>query len=355
MKPFYAVKCNPEPLLLNWLHDVNAGFDCASAREIALAPHGSEILYANPCKKIQDVAAALSSSKVPTTVVDSVEEVEKLASLKWPGDALIRLQVDDKGSTMPFSSKFGAPPSEVGRIADAARVHRLPLIGMSFHVGSGCYSPDQYTKAIYSSYGFFPFLKRQGHAPTTIDIGGGFTGGTSFYNTAKVIRACQNGLPLNLRMVAEPGRFFAETTHDLFTQVIGKKKSPTGNGWAYTIDESLYGQFSCIPFDHAKPKWLRVKKPGSPQRPLTVTTLLGRTCDSVDRIATAQKAEELEVGDWLYWPNMGAYTTVTATEFNGFPRPPVKEVALPNTYELVKEVWPELVSYVRPVQFEELK
>jgi hypothetical protein len=33
--------------------------------------------------------------------------------------------------------------------------------------------------------------------------------------------------------------------------------------------------------------------------------------------------EELDVGDWLWFPNMGAYTTVTASEFNGFPKPPV--------------------------------
>jgi hypothetical protein len=33
--------------------------------------------------------------------------------------------------------------------------------------------------------------------------------------------------------------------------------------------------------------------------------------------------EELEVGDWLWFPHMGAYTTVTASEFNGFPKPPV--------------------------------
>jgi len=31
--------------------------------------------------------------------------------------------------------------------------------------------------------------------------------------------------------------------------------------------------------------------------------------------------EELEVGDWLYFPLMGAYTSATASEFNGFPKP----------------------------------
>jgi len=33
--------------------------------------------------------------------------------------------------------------------------------------------------------------------------------------------------------------------------------------------------------------------------------------------------EELEVGDWLWFSNMGAYTRATASEFNGFPKPDV--------------------------------
>jgi hypothetical protein len=48
--------------------------------------------------------------------------------------------------------------------------------------------------------------------------------------------------------------------------------------------------------------------------------LFGRTCDSLDVIATGYM-EELEVGDWLYFPLMGAYTSATASEFNGFPKP----------------------------------
>jgi hypothetical protein len=40
-------------------------------------------------------------------------------------------------------------------------------------------------------------------------------------------------------------------------------------------------------------------------------------------IAKAEAMEELEVGDWLWFPRMGAYTRATASEFNGFPMPDV--------------------------------
>ena len=87
------------------------------------------------------------------------------------------------------------------------------------------------------------------------------------------------------------------------------------------IDESLYGQFSCIPFDHQKPAWFRV--PMSDEivpRDKSDAILFGRTCDSLDVIARGEM-ESLEVGDWLYFPLMGAYTSATASEFNGFPKP----------------------------------
>lgn len=104
--------------------------------------------------------------------------------------------------------------------------------------------------------------------------------------------------------------------------MIGKK--PWKDGWRYTIDDSLYGQFSCIPFDQAKPLWMRVSMNDDEcVRNKSKGILMGRTCDSVDVIARCEHMEELEVGDWLWFPNMGSYTNVTATEFNGFPKPSV--------------------------------
>ena len=102
--------------------------------------------------------------------------------------------------------------------------------------------------------------------------------------------------------------------------MIGKK--PWSNGWRYTIDDSLYGQFSCIPFDQATPLWMRISEDGNIRKKVK-GLIMGRTCDSVDIIARSEEMEELEVGDWLWFPTMGSYTNVTATEFNGFPKPSI--------------------------------
>jgi ornithine decarboxylase len=50
------------------------------------------------------------------------------------------------------------------------------------------------------------------------------------------------------------------------------------------------------------------------------TIVFGRTCDSGDCIGTDIPMYETNVGDIIQVKNMGAYTTVTASEFNGFPK-----------------------------------
>ena len=53
--------------------------------------------------------------------------------------------------------------------------------------------------------------------------------------------------------------------------------------------------------------------------PLFPTTLWGPTCDSIDKITDVAVLPELDVGDWLVFENMGAYTIAGSCQFNGFP------------------------------------
>jgi ornithine decarboxylase len=181
VSPYYAVKCNPEPLLLNTLYDAGIHFDCASERELLeikrLARGNAavkRIIYANPCKSFRDLSAAKDMGS-PTTVVDSVEELEKLEG--YEGGALVRIAVDDSASAMPFSTKFGCLLEDVSRIADAAKALNIPLRGVSFHVGSGSAGDGSaYYKAIEAAYrhGLLK-IRSAGHTSAdTIDIGGGF-------------------------------------------------------------------------------------------------------------------------------------------------------------------------------------
>ena len=76
-------------------------------------------------------------------------------------------------------------------------------------------------------------------------------------------------------------------------------------------------------FDYAEPQWIRIQTSTEKPRKYSSGVIFGRTCDSVDIVAKAEYMEELEVGDWLWFPGMGAYTRATASEFNGFPLPKI--------------------------------
>jgi len=319
-------------------------FDCASLQELSLIkkllpkPIHDKIIYANPCKSLVDLEYAQSIGS-PLTVVDSFEELDKLASIRYEGGALIRISVDDRLSKMPFSGKFGLSPSLVKGLGAYAKNKHIDIKGISFHVGSGGNDGIVYYKSMEIAKQLCGELGKA----KIIDIGGGFLSNeTDFIAKTKHIKASYDP---SFTYIAEPGRFFSSVCQDFFVKVIGKK--PWADGWRYTIDDSLYGQFSCIPFDHAKPVWMRV---GAEKRAKGRGILMGRTCDSVDVIARSESMEELEVGDWLWFPHMGSYTNATANEFNGFPKPATitSSIVLPDIHTFVDRI-PRDIQTVEPV------
>lgn len=360
VKPYYAVKCNPDPKLIGLLRQSAFGFDCASTRELSMMRKDDSIVYANPCKSDHDLEYAKSFGS-PITVVDSCEEIDKMVSINYNGGTLIRIKVDDSGSTMPFGAKFGATYEQVKKIGEFAKKKGIQIRGISFHVGSESKDTKAHEKAIHMAVNHCIELLLQDHKANIIDIGGGFVPDhKDFTLRTRDIRFAihhMNTLP-GIRFIAEPGRFFATQSQDLFVQVIGKKPALGNAGWRYTLDESIYGQFTNILFDHQKPRWVRIPMFDSEKkRSWGKGVLFGRTCDSLDVIARSESMEELEVGDWLWFPNMGAYTTATASEFNGFPKPPVfldecdelPEVKHMNLSASVSEV-----KYIEPVSAKEL-
>ena len=86
----------------------------------------------------------------------------------------------------------------------------------------------------------------------------------------------------------------------------------------------MYGSFNCLTFDHAtvtaKPctidgSWAY----GQPTNALlTKCSIWGPTCDSIDCIGKEILLPTMSVGDFIYFENMGAYTSCAASSFNGF-------------------------------------
>ncbi len=60
---------------------------------------------------------------------------------------MLRMTTDDEKSVCSFSNKFGCPVTEAPKLLDLARELGLTVIGVSFHVGSGCGDKNAYKTA----------------------------------------------------------------------------------------------------------------------------------------------------------------------------------------------------------------
>jgi len=305
-------------------------FDCASSGEIKqilnLDINHNRIIYANPYKSDADIKYALDKN-IPITVVDSIEELDKLQNItNNKMEILIRVKVNDTDSLMPFSSKFGASFEETIDILKRAKNKNINISGFSFHVGSGCYNSNQYYEAIKMIKDIINVTKDLNHNYKIIDIGGGFTGvddelfKEQAFKINEALKFFQNNINhLNhIKFISEPGRYFMTKTQILFTPIIAKRK--TNGKIFYIIDESIYSSFSNITYDMYKPNLELVNlKPSKSTIDYKEydSVIFGRTCDSADKILET-KLPELEIGDYFEFKNMGAYTTVSSTNFNGF-------------------------------------
>lgn len=301
IRPYYAVKCNPHPLIIDRLSRLGAGFDCASLAEIelvlSLGIPETDILYANPCKRPGDIPVARQLG-VRVTTFDSVCELEKIATLAPDMDVILRIRADDPTAKCPLGNKYGAESEDWPELFRRVRELGFDLVGISFHVGSGAKSAKAYVEGAKKARAAANMARTYGLNPTLIDIGGGFTFG-------KISPELINHLN-GFKVIAEPGRYFAEHVATLYTPVIGTKSG------SVTIDESLYGAFNCRIFDHADPL-PNLESKGLPK------TLFGCTCDGFDVIYESIELPDLQVGDVIEWPRMGAYTMAATTAFNGIP------------------------------------
>ena len=328
IRPYYAVKCNNMPAVLEELHRGGCGFDCASLAELQsvrkIGATTESVIYANPCKSRREL---LGAEYEGMTTFDSPSELAKIHEISPRAKPILRIFVDDKGkSRIPLNKKFGF---HIRNIHELEYVEpAIPIYGLAFHVGSDCTSTVAYQSAFDTVREFLQRFARYPNAfkPEVLDIGGGFSGSSdnnAFFRNelAPLIRREVESLTDFKTVIAEPGRFFAQESCSLRVPVIGRKILPDGTR-SVTIDESVYGIFSGVLFDGFKPEFQCVTR--KPYTHTTKYTIFGRTCDSADIIAeNVWLPNEIDDSDILEVRNIGAYSWVSMSKFNGFEKPSV--------------------------------
>lgn len=252
---------------------------------------------------------------------------------------------------------------------------------------------------------------KMGFKMNILDIGGGYPGTSnpvvSFDEISNVIsHTLDNLFPVNyvenLEIIAEPGRYYAASVFTLATQIIAKKTCTYNNeeiqmnstviendgllkfkpnlieeqqsteqimknvdekhGVMYYLNDGVYGSFNCTVFDYTQvnpqPYYLNNDENAVKMSKLNYlkTTLWGPTCDSLDMIRKDIYLPEMEIGDWIIFREMGAYTIASASNgFNGFKIPQIKYYLDNYTIKTLKNLvcWPRIYSVLMKIEKKE--
>jgi diaminopimelate decarboxylase len=179
LRIFFARKANKALSLVDEAHRNGLGIDVASERELrqvldrGVAPADIVVTAAVKPRALLELCVATGA----TVVIDNDDELALLASLAVsapvPVPVALRLAPVLRGGRPP--TRFGLAPSELLALVDrhwpAASPPRLAITGVHFHLDG--YAARERVTALDESIGVVEALRRQGHEPAFIDIGGG--------------------------------------------------------------------------------------------------------------------------------------------------------------------------------------
>ncbi|CAG2180458.1 unnamed protein product, partial [Oppiella nova] len=307
VQPYYAVKCNPSPVVLQLLAGLGVGFDCASKGEIerilSIGVPANRIIYANTCKSCSYIQYA-EEVGVNQMTFDNEHELYKVRQLHPGAEMLLRIRVDDHYSRSPLGTKFGASLKEVRHLLVLAKQLDVNVVGCCFHVGSGCQKGESYTKAIADAKWVFKVSGNIGFDMRLLDIGGGFVGATSqakFQHMAQAVNSAldlhfpdidSNGYKSSITIISEFGRYYVDSAMTLATTITSKRCFQSEDysqppEMMYYLNDGIYGSFVLAKLGHVEVEPIPLDMgTGMPinERPLYSTTLWGPTCDSLDYI-----------------------------------------------------------------------
>eukprot|EP01059_Diplonema_ambulator_P008963 TRINITY_DN18739_c0_g1_i3.p1 TRINITY_DN18739_c0_g1~~TRINITY_DN18739_c0_g1_i3.p1 ORF type:complete len:395 (+),score=-87.82 TRINITY_DN18739_c0_g1_i3:417-1601(+) len=320
----YAVKTNPDKTIVS--HLVEAGisaFDVASIQEIAYISEnfpGNQLYFMHPVKPRYAIRSAYFDWGVRHFSLDSEAELEKILFETGYAKDLslhLRLAVSNDYAKHGLKKKFGVFYQKAPTLLKNMR-KCAESVGVSFHVGSQCMSPQSYADALR----IVRDLVKDASIPLDyLNVGGGFPSIypdstppplSDYFET--IVDSYYNFFDTRaVRLLAEPGRALVAESMSLIVRVDLRK------GQYLYINEGTYGSL----FDAGVPKMVYpvklYKMRGAQAQDLIPFSFYGPTCDAIDYMpGPFYLPENVAEGDYIEIGQMGAYAKTMQTQFNGF-------------------------------------
>ncbi len=323
----YAVKANAHPSVLSNLvaAGVNA-FDVASPAEMAAVRDASDtaaLHYNNPVRSALEIEAGIDHGVVSWSV-DCISELEKLDAVPRSCEIAVRFALSVAGAAYDFGSKFGANPDEaVALLQKVAADGWTPAL--CFHPGTQCEDAAAWVEYIHAAK---EIVDRAGVPVARLNVGGGFAahrGGAApdlehvfaaiSKAKAEVFGTDASGTE-GPELICEPGRAMVS---EAFTLAAGIKGLRPDQGTVF-LNDGIYGGLVDIR-DMGLPGRVHVVAADGSHRlgDARPRIVFGPTCDSLDRLPDGLPlAADADIGDFVLFPGLGAYSLAMTTAFNGY-------------------------------------
>jgi ornithine decarboxylase len=333
----YAMKANPRSRILKILAEEGLdGFDCASIDEVRKALRfklASGIYFNHPIKKSRDIREAMQYG-VSYYTVQSSQGIDRVVDESANLDASSRLEMALRVATfndqaeIDLSSKYGCLPQEAGDLLDQIRASGAsPALAM--HTGS----QNKNVQTFCDGFEVLSQLAQKKGKMSSINLGGGLPINYFRYDhfdlkdyLTSISDAVRGNVHDTLvpngegRVIMEPGRSMVADSVDLAIPIL--EIDQRGGEKRVFIDDGIFTSFS----DHVIHGWkynyqIYRGDQSSLSKSKSPFHMYGRTCDSGDSLGRIQLPDNLQVGDFLWVKNAGAYMDSQASRFNGFEPP----------------------------------
>jgi ornithine decarboxylase len=318
----YAVKANHRGEVLDNL--VAAGitaFDVASPGEmdaVRRACPDAVLHYNNPVRSAAEVAAGIAHG-VASWSVDDAGELDKLSAVPQSAEIAVRFALPVAGAAYDFGDKFGAKPEQaVGLLRQVAERGFAP--SLCFHPGTQCEDVRAWQSYIAEAA---RIAERAGLRIARLNVGGGFAAnrmGTP-PDLGAVFEAINRSVRTSFGMdapalICEPGRAMVSDGFTLAARVKGMR----GDGATVFLNDGIYGGLTDLRDMGLTGRVRVINAQGQARCGVPVPrTVFGPTCDSLDRLPDALGlAADMQVGDYVLFDGLGAYSVAMSTAFNGY-------------------------------------
>ncbi|KUK77674.1 MAG: Ornithine decarboxylase [candidate division WS6 bacterium 34_10] len=316
---YYAIKANNYEPLVKSMIEANYGFDVASIEEIeyvlSLGADPSKISFSAPTKLVRDIKQAAKYG-IKQFAFDSIIEIDKIMKNVKDPILIARITANNSDAAFNLSVKFGITPEHYPEILEKVYKDKIPLKGVTFHVGSQNTSVTSWRSALRGAQDFINLAQEYGINISLLNIGGGipvqYNGYVrhSKYYINKILQYIERFRERNRnieKIIIEPGRALSANTTDLLVKVVNIKeyKNPPLLITDLSVFNGLIEPLEGFEYD------IEALDDHKPRQKLKYYKVAGLSCDGCDIIKKkCLLPKSIKVGDYLRIKQAGAYTFV---------------------------------------------